>query len=107
MEQFKNPKAKLPKIDEEKLNLSKVAKYISTTGGLVNAENPTELVTIPSKNVMVTVNLWKDKDVALSSSNITLYDLAVMDSVYTLYKNGCTSFTPEMVARVMSGDAKA
>lgn len=100
-------KAKLPKIEEEKLNISKVAKYISTTAGLIDAENPTELMTIPSKNVLVTVNLWKDKDVVLSSPNITLYDLAVMDSVYTLYKNGCASFTPEMVARIMSGDVKA
>ena len=31
-------KAKLPKIEEEKLNISKVAKYISTTAGLIDAE---------------------------------------------------------------------
>lgn len=102
-----NNLAKLPKIEQERFNVSNVAKYISTTAGLVNADNPTELVTIPSKNVIVTVNLWKDKDVALSSNNITLYDLAVMDAVYTLYCNGCAAFTPEMVARVMSGDLKA
>ena len=86
-----NNLAKLPKIEQERFNVSNVAKYISTTAGLVNADNPTELVTIPSKNVIVTVNLWKDKDVALSSNNITLYDLAVMDAVYTLYCNGCAA----------------
>lgn len=99
--------ARLPKFEKEDLNMSKVATFISTTGGLVDAENPTELITIPSKNVIVTVDLQRDQDVSLSSHNITLYDLAVMDSVYTLYKNKCSSFTPEMVARVMSGNPKA
>lgn len=98
--------AKLPKTEKENFNISKVAKYISTTGGLVDAENPATLRTMPSKNVVVTIDLQKDKDVILSSKNITLFDLAVMDSVYTLFKNSCTSFTPEMVARVMSGNVK-
>ena len=99
--------ARLPKVEKENLNVSQVAKYISTTGGLIDAENPTELRTIPSKNVIVTIDLQKDKDVALSSNNITLYDLAVMDSVYTLFKNGCISFTPEMIVRIMCGNLKA
>ena len=104
---MEEPKARLPKFEVEKFNISRVAKYICTTGGLVNSENPTELVTVPSKNAIVILNLWNDKDIELSSHNVTLYDLAVMDSVYTLYKSGCISFTPEMVARVMAGDAKA
>lgn len=99
--------ARLPKAEKENFNISQVAKYISTTGGLIDAENPTELRTIPSKNVIVTIDLQKDKDVVLSSNNITLYDLAVMDSVYTLFKNGCTSFTPEMIVRIMAGNLKA
>lgn len=98
--------ARLPKAEKENFNISKVAKYICTTGGLVDATNPTELRTMPSKNIMVTIDLQKDKDVVLSSNNLTLFDLAVMDSVYTLFKNGCASFTPEMVARIMSGNMK-
>lgn len=98
--------AKLPKAQNENFNISQVAKFITTTGGLVTAENPTELGVMPSKNIIVTVDLQKDKEVELSSNNVTMYDLAVMDSVYTLYKNGCGSFTPEMVSRIMSGNVK-
>ena len=98
--------AKLPKTEKENFNISPVAKFISTTGGLIDAANPTELLTMPSKNIVVTVDLQKDEDVSLSSNNVTLFDLAVMDSVYTLSQNGCTSFTPEMVARIMSGNMK-
>lgn len=104
MEEFKI--AKLPKTQNENFNISSVAKFITTTGGLVSAENPTELKVMPSKNIIVTVDLEKDKDVELSSNNVTMYDLAVMDSVYTLYKNNCSSFTPEMVSRIMSGNVK-
>ena len=98
--------AKLPKTEKENFNVSPVAKFISTTGGLVSAENPTELKVMPSKNIVVTVDLQKDQDVALSSNNVTMYDLAVMDSVYTLFKNDCSSFTPEMISRIMSGNVK-
>ena len=104
MEEFKV--AKLPKTQNENFNISSVAKFITTTGGLVSSENPTELKVMPSKNIIVTVDLEKDKDVKLSSNNVTMYDLAVMDSVYTLYKNNCSSFTPEMISRIMSGNMK-
>lgn len=99
-------KARLPQTEKENLNITTVAKYISTTGNLITSENPVLLTTIPSKNIVVTIDLEKDEDVTLSSNNVTLFDLAVMDSVYTLFKNGCNSFTPEMVARVMSGNLK-
>ena len=79
MEEFKV--AKLPKTQNENFNISSVAKFITTTGGLVSSENPTELKVMPSKNIIVTVDLEKDKDVKLSSNNVTMYDLAVMDSV--------------------------
>ena len=104
MEEFKV--AKLPKTQNENFNISSVAKFITTTGGLVSSENPTELKVMPSKNIIVTVDLEKDKEVKLSSNNVTMYDLAVMDSVYTLYKNNCSSFTPEMISRIMSGNMK-
>lgn len=98
--------AKLPKTKNENFNISPVAKYITTTGGLVSAENPTELQVMPSKGIVVIVDLQEDEGVALSSKNVTMYDLAVMDSVYTLFKNGCTAFTAEMVSRIMSGNVK-
>lgn len=99
-------KARLPKAEKENFNITAVAKYISTNGNLIALENPIELQTMPSKNIIVTVDLEKDEDVTLSSNNVTLFDLAVMDSVYTLFKSGCNSFTPEMVARIMSGNVR-
>lgn len=96
------PKAKLPRVEKEYFNLSDVAKCISTKGGLVDTGNTQEL--IPYKNAVITVDLQTDEDVTLSNKNITLYDLSVMDAVYTLLKSGRESFTPEMVCRVMSGN---
>lgn len=98
------PKAKLPKTDTEYFNLSPIIHHISTTGGIVDASSPTELVTMPSKNAVVTVDLKQDSEVALSNKNISYFDRAVMDSVYTLYANDCICFTPEMIVRVMSGN---
>ena len=52
----------------------------------------------------MTVNLFADENLALSNPNITQYDMAVMDAVYTLLVNGAVAFTPEMVVRIMSGN---
>ena len=49
--------AKLPKTENENFNISPVAKFISTTGGLIDAANPTELLTMPSKDIVVTGDL--------------------------------------------------
>lgn len=102
------PRVSMPKGDKaehEYANISKLAQYISTTSGLVDKDEPFKLITMPSKNASVTVALKSDSDIRLSQ-NITQYDAAVMDSVYSLYVNGCQFFSPEMVARMISGNLK-
>lgn len=97
-----NEIVKMPKPKKEYLNNSKVANYISTQNNLFS--NTLQLTTMPRKNIFVTVDLSADENLALSSPNITQYDMAVMDAVYTLLVNGAIAFTPEMVVRIMSGN---
>lgn len=99
------PKTSSPNPQNEYLNISKVAKYISTKQGLINTneEISLQLTTIP-KNIFVTVNLFADENPCISNPNITLYDAAVMDAIYTLYVSGSEVFTPEMIIRTMSGN---
>lgn len=99
---------KAPNPQNEYLNVSKVAKYISTNQGLISTDTDEEislqLTTIPKKNIFITVNLYADENLSISNPNITLYDAAVMDAVYTLYVSGTKAFTPEMIVRTMSGN---
>lgn len=93
----------MPKPKKEYFNNCKVANYISTKqGDLFSAT--LQLETIPKKSIVVTVDLDTDENLALSNPNITLYDMAVMDAVYTMLVNGTLVFTPEMVVRIMSGN---
>ena len=95
----------MPKPQKEYLNNCKVANFISSTSLQSSLLGSTlQLKTLPKKNIFVTVDLTADENLELSSQNITQYDLAVMDAVYTLMVNGATAFTPEMVARIMSGN---
>lgn len=96
------PRVSMPKTDTEYTNISKIAHYITTTSGLVDAGKLFTLVTMPSKNATVTIALNADKGIKLSK-NITQYDFDIMDAVYSLYINGCSVFSPEMVARMISG----
>ena len=93
----------MPKPQKEYLNNSKIANYISTKQGDLFSSTM-QLMTIPKKNIVVTVDLDADENLALSNPNITQYDMAVMDAVYTMMVNGAWVFTPEMVVRIMSGN---
>ena len=95
-------RVQLPKVKKEYMNNSKVANFISSNTELL--DKTIQLKTIPKKNVFVTVDLTADEKVSLTNHNITPYDMAVMDSVYTLLANEVTSFSPEMVVRIMSGN---
>lgn len=99
------PRVTLPKGEFEYSNISKVAKYITTKSGIVDAKEPLKLITMPAKNASVTIALKSDTDIQLSK-NITQYDATVMDAVYSLYLNGCGRFSPEMVARMITGNLK-
>ncbi len=97
--------AQMPKVQTEYLNNTRVSNYISLPSSQSTLfSSNTELLTIPSKNIVVTLDLATDKNLSLSNPNITPYDMAVMDAIYTLIVNGTTIFTPEMVARVMTGN---
>lgn len=91
----------MPRPKTEYLNNCKVANYISTQSN--SFSKTLQMTTIPKKNIFVTVDLTADENLALSNPNITPYDMAIMDAVYTLMVNGVTAFTPEMVVRIMSG----
>lgn len=95
-----------PNPQTEYLNGTKIAKFISTNQGLISDEEDIslQLITLPKKNVFVTVNLYADENLTLSNPNITQYDLAVMDAAYTLYVSGYASFSTEMLIRTMSGN---
>ena len=95
-------RVQLPKVKKEYMNNSKVANFISSNTELL--DKTIQLKTIPKKNVFVTVDLTADEKVSLTNQDITPYDMAVMDSVYTLLANEVTSFSPEMVVRIMSGN---
>lgn len=99
------PRISMPKGEYEYSNISKVAKYITTKSGIVDAKEPLKLITMPAKNASVTIALKSDSDIQLSK-NITQYDATVMDAVYSLYMNGCGRFSPEMVARMITGNLK-
>ena len=87
---------------KEYLNNSKVANFISANSDLYSTEM--KLNTIPQKQVSVSVSLFADEKITFSNPNITQYDRAVMDAVYTLVQNGETTFTPETIVRIMSGN---
>ena len=97
-----NEIVQMPKPKKEYLNNSKISNYIPTQNDLFSSTM--QLTTIPKKNIFVTVDLTADKSLALSNPNITQYDMAVMDAVYTMLVNGSAAFTPEMVVRIMSGN---
>ena len=92
----------LPKIPTEYLNNTKLANFIAANDDLLDVN--IELKTLPKQNIFIAVNLSADQNVSLSSSNISAFDMAVMDSVYTLQANGSPTFSAEMIARVMTGN---
>ena len=92
----------ISKHKKEYMITSKVANYITTLSDIFSSTM--QLTTIPRKNIFITVDLTADKNLALSNTNITQYDLAVMDSVYTMLVDNVIAFTPEMVVRTMSGN---
>jgi hypothetical protein len=53
-------------------------------------------------NIMSYID-FSSKDLQNLDSTISRFDLMIMDAVYTLLINGRQSFTPEMVANVMTG----
>ena len=68
------------------MNNTKVGRVISHYEGIIDSSD-FEVLTLPRNDATTAVNLLKDENVECSKS-ITLFDMAVMDSIYTLYKSG-------------------
>lgn len=52
------------------------------------------------------VNIWQDDHITLTNTNITPFDMAVMDATYTIMLQGPMLITPEWIVRVMSGNER-
>lgn len=102
--EFRSRIIKMSRPEKEYMNISKVARFISTNTGLVDNDTTLKLMTILGKNIIVNVDLHKNEHLRLSSPNVTQYDMAVLDAVYTLYVNNQSIFSPEMLLRIMSGN---
>lgn len=50
------------------------------------------------------VNIWQDQHISLTNTNISPFDMAVLDATYTIMSQGLSVVTPEWIVRVMSGN---
>lgn len=91
----------MPRPKTEYLNNCKVANSITNNDAF---SQTLKLTTIPKKSICVVIDLEASETLTVSNRNITQYDMAIMDAVYTLLVNGTMTFTPEMIARIMSGN---
>lgn len=89
-------------LENESFNNSIVANHMLTNKNLF--DKCYTLDTLPKKNIFITIDFDIDENLRLTNPDITQYDLAVMDSVYTLLTHNIIEFTPEMLSRVMSGN---
>lgn len=88
--------------------------YINTTKAIRELKKADEKVgkgrynleTLPSKGCMITLNMLSDPNIKISSHNLTAFDLAVADAVYTLVRSGYAVVSNAMIRRVMSGNVK-
>lgn len=60
--------------------------------------------TLPEQGVMVVVDLLSDPNIKVNSHNLTAFDMAVADAVYTLKKAGYAIVSDAMIFRVITGN---
>lgn len=87
------------------INTTKAIKELKTADSKINKGMYT-LETLPSKGCMITLNMFSDPNIKISSHNLTAFDLAVADAVYTLIRSGYMVASNAMIRRVMSGNVK-
>ena len=93
---------KITEPQKEYMNNTKVGRVISHYEGIIDSSD-FEVLTLPRNDATTAVNLLKDENVECSKS-ITLFDMAVMDSIYTLYKSGMECFTFQMLYNTLTGN---
>ena len=90
-------------MNNTKLNQRLSTKLIS----MKNEDNENGLVRFSvsvENNTNLSVEVWQDEDVNVVSEEITQFDMAVLDAVYTIMCAGYDVFTLEGVGKVMSGN---
>lgn len=94
------------KIDTMYMNNCKIAHVISQNEGLMNQELPFEISKLVKNcpDIFTYLSLVYEGQERPSEVNVTKFDSAVMDAVYTLIQNGYEGATTHMIYRVMSGN---
>lgn len=91
-------------VKKEYMNNTRVGQVICRNTGLIDMGD-FDVMVLPQKRTSIAVNLLRDEHVQYTG-DITLFDMGVMDSIYTLYKSGMESFTLQMVMRTLSGNSE-
>ncbi len=85
------------------MNNTKLSRILTTRPININEDSFDLKI---NERVVNLVDIWSDQNITLSSTNITQYDLSVMDAAYTIMSQGIMLITPEWILRVMSGNPK-
>ena len=96
---------KLPVLnfDKQYMNNTKIGRILSTKP--IPIEDVVAELKIPINDKIINlVDIWKDKNITLSTNNITQFDIAVMDAAYTIMCAGYMVITAEWIAKVLSGN---
>ena len=104
-EVIEEDKAKLPVLnfDRQYMNNTKISRILSTKP--IPVEEVVSELKIPINDKIINlVDIWRDKNITLSTNNITQFDMAVMDAAYTIMCSGYMVLTAEWIARVLSGN---
>lgn len=89
---------------KEYMNNTKVAAFISSKKDILDKE--LRVKSLSNKNIFVIVNLEAKASIVISDPDITSFDIAVMDSIYTVTRNGNMKFSPETIVRTLSGNTE-
>lgn len=96
---------KLPVLnfDKQYMNNTKIGRILSTKP--IPIEDVVAELKIPINDKIINlVDIWKDKNITLSTNNITQFDIAVMDAAYTIMCAGYMVITAEWITKVLSGN---
>lgn len=94
--------AAMPRPERGYLNNTKLSNCLPFCGPLSTGRS-FQVASLPQRGICITASFVLSEQLLNSRPEITPFDLAVMDCVYTLFLYGVSGFTPEMVARILSG----
>lgn len=83
------------------MNNTKIAYELPMLPGIIGSA--CGIMCMKNKSILTTLELWDEKNIKFSG-DITAKDIAVMDSVYTIYATGVKCFTLDQVVQVYMGD---